>query len=225
MSLALLLDTETTSLVEPEVIELAYARLIAPHELDTEVQCQRFRPSKPITYGAMATHHIIDEDLVDCPPWPGFEVIEDDVGYLIGHNVDFDWKAIGSPALKRICTLALARYLLPALESHSLSVLIYALHPTPATARGMVRDAHSAVTDVSNALYLLGAFIAALERQGRDIADWESLWQISEVARVPTIMPFGKHKGVAISDVPGDYKQWLLRQPDVDPYLVRALRA
>ena len=38
-------------------------------------------------------------------------------------------------------------------------------------------------------------------------------------------MPFGKHKGVPISEVPKDYKQWLLRQSDVDPYLVKALEA
>ena len=38
-------------------------------------------------------------------------------------------------------------------------------------------------------------------------------------------MTFGKHKGTPISAIPGDYKAWLLRQPDVDPYLAQALRA
>jgi exodeoxyribonuclease X len=37
-------------------------------------------------------------------------------------------------------------------------------------------------------------------------------------------MSFGKHKGMAIADIPPDYKQRLLKQPDVDPYLVKALR-
>ncbi|MFG8677603.1 putative quorum-sensing-regulated virulence factor [Pseudomonas aeruginosa] len=37
-------------------------------------------------------------------------------------------------------------------------------------------------------------------------------------------MPYGKHKGTPINQVPNDYKAWLLRQPDVDPYLVQALR-
>lgn len=36
-------------------------------------------------------------------------------------------------------------------------------------------------------------------------------------------MPFGKHKGDLISAIPTDYKEWLLRQPDVDPYLAKAL--
>jgi exodeoxyribonuclease X len=37
-------------------------------------------------------------------------------------------------------------------------------------------------------------------------------------------MPFGKHKGEPISEMPVDYRQWLLRQPNVDPYLAQALR-
>jgi exodeoxyribonuclease X len=36
-------------------------------------------------------------------------------------------------------------------------------------------------------------------------------------------MPFGKHKGELISDVPSDYKQWMLRQDNVSEYLRKAL--
>ena len=46
----------------------------------------------------------------------------------------------------------------------------------------------------------------------------------SEAARIPTIMSFGKHKGMPIKDVPADYKRWLLGQSDIDPYLAIALR-
>jgi exodeoxyribonuclease X len=53
---------------------------------------------------------------------------------------------------------------------------------------------------------------------------WADLWEISEKARIPSVMPFGKHKGVPMGDVPADYKRWLLNQPDVDPYLAIALR-
>jgi exodeoxyribonuclease X len=38
-------------------------------------------------------------------------------------------------------------------------------------------------------------------------------------------MPFGKHKGEAINLVPSDYKQWMLRQDNVSPYLRKALEA
>jgi exodeoxyribonuclease X len=36
-------------------------------------------------------------------------------------------------------------------------------------------------------------------------------------------MPFGKHKGALFADVPSDYKEWLLTQGDIDPYLRKAL--
>jgi exodeoxyribonuclease X len=48
---------------------------------------------------------------------------------------------------------------------------------------------------------------------------------MSEKARIPTIMPFGKHKGEWISQVPSDYKQWMLRQDNVSEYLRKALQA
>jgi exodeoxyribonuclease X len=50
-----------------------------------------------------------------------------------------------------------------------------------------------------------------------------SLYQMSEIARIPKIITFGKHKGTEIKDLPADYVQWLLRQDDLDPYLVKAL--
>ncbi len=38
-------------------------------------------------------------------------------------------------------------------------------------------------------------------------------------------MTFGKHKGVAIADIPRDYKAWLLNQDNIDAYLKKALEA
>ncbi len=36
-------------------------------------------------------------------------------------------------------------------------------------------------------------------------------------------MPFGKHKGLPLADLPNDYKQWLMAQGDIDPHLRKAL--
>jgi hypothetical protein len=36
-------------------------------------------------------------------------------------------------------------------------------------------------------------------------------------------MPFGKHKGRLVSDVPTSYLRWLLRECDLDPPLRRAV--
>ena len=55
--------------------------------------------------------------------------------------------------------------------------------------------------------------------------NFEELYQFSEMARIPKIITFGKHNGQPIKSLPSDYKQWLLKQNDLDPYLRKALTA
>lgn len=218
---AIILDTETTGVDEPEVIQLGYlgpVRELSAAALDEGVQVARFRPTKPITLGAMATHHIIAADLEGHPQWPGRWDLPPGTRYIIGHNVDYDWKAIGSPNVFRICTLALARSLWPHLDSHSLPALTY--HFTDhREARELLRNAHDAGRDVELCCRVLLQIVRAL-----GVTTWHDLWLASEKARIPKVMPVGKHKGVPIEQVPTDYKLWFLRQPDVDPYLAKALR-
>lgn len=217
---AIILDTETTGLVEPQVIQLAHmGPLLSPFP-DDGIQKQLFRPTKPIELSAMATHHILEDDLVDAPAWPGAWPLPPGTEYIVGHNVDFDWKAIGSPNVKRICTLALARESWPKLESHSLPVLTYHLCGDKQEARYLLRNAHDAAADVELCCRVLVAVVGLL-----GLKTWTEVWAASERARIPKVMPFGKHKGVPLTQVPSDYKRWLLGQPDVDPYLVQALRA
>jgi exodeoxyribonuclease X len=214
----LIFDTETTRIDSPDVISAAWLRVDEPGSLEVlESFDQRYKPTHPITLGAMAVHHIMDEDLVDCPPAGGFRLPED-TEYLIGHNVDFDWRAIGKPPVKRIDTLSLCRKLWPEADSHTQSAMLYLLER--ATAREQLRDAHSAAADVQLCRVILGHILGRIEAP-----TWEELWSQSEDARVPSIMPFGKHKGLPIAEVPADYKRWLQRQTDVDPYLVKALQA
>lgn len=216
---ALIFDTETTGTRDAEIIEAAWLELDDPVNLAVVSTFeQRYRPSKPIELGALATHHIYDEELVDCPPSSSF-VLPAQTRYLIGHNVDYDWTVAGRPAVKRICTLALARYFYPDIDSHSQSAMLYLI--CRPQARDRLRNAHSALADVQNCRTLLQHLI---QRAG-SIQTWEDLWQLSEAARIPSVMPFGKHRGEPISQIPADYRAWLLRQSDLDPYLVRALQA
>lgn len=226
---AVILDTETTGIEdEDQVIEFACT---SPIEAPANVALQidqvtiadaRFSSSRPISLCAMATHHIIDEDLVGLRPFPGFDASRG-IQYIVGHNIDFDWRMMGRPKVKRICTLALSRSLWPEAESHTLTVMLYHLSRDRSLARQIARAAHSAKADVVMILDTLLPEI--LLRLHPNVATWADLWQISEDARVPKVMPFGKHKGVPLGDVPRDYKRWLLNQPDVDPYLALALRA
>lgn len=210
-------DSETTNIDNPEIIEAALVSITNIDNLATGGKYrQYFQPDGKISLGAMATHHIMDEDLVDCPPAASFH-LPDETQYLIGHNVDFDWRVAGSPEnVKRICTLALCRSLYPEADSHSLGAMMY-LHCRD-TAREMLKNAHSAMADVLMCREILLRIL-----QDMPCRTIEELWEHSEAARVPKVMPFGKHKGLPISEIPADYRRWLLGQADVDPYLIKAL--
>jgi exodeoxyribonuclease X len=216
MSKSIIFDTEATGIKEPVLIEAAWLELasIEPFIVNNPF-VQRYNPGKPITLGALATHHIMDEELVDCPPASSFK-LPDDVSYIIGHNVDFDWEVIGRPEIKRICTLALARKLWPDVDSHTQSALLYFLERN--SAREQLRNAHSALTDVGICAVILDHICQQL-----GVKTAEDLYTESEKARIPTNMPFGKHKGMLLTDLPNDYKQWLLGQGDIDPYLRKSL--
>ncbi|BDX21670.1 DNA exonuclease [Polynucleobacter sp. TUM22923] len=218
MSQAIIFDVEATDKNNAVIIEAASLDVVSIQPLEvSNPWVQRFNPGKPISLGALATHHILDEELVNCPSSSSFR-LPTDTKYIIGHSIDFDWEAIGSPEVKRICTLALARSLWPELDSHTQSALLYFFER--ATAREQLRDAHSALADVGICSKILGHILDKLKPSSLD-----ALWEMSEKARVPTIMPFGKHKGEPISQVPKDYKQWMLRQDNVNAFLRKALEA
>jgi len=215
---AIIFDVEATDKNDAVIIEAASLDVtsLTPFEVGNP-WVQRYNPGKPISLGALATHHIMDEELVNCPASSSFQ-LPAGTQYLIGHNIDFDWVAIGSPEVKRICTLALARSLWPELDSHTQSALLYYFERN--TAREQLRNAHSALADVWICSKIVAQIIDKLHPVSLD-----ALWEMSEKARIPTIMPYGKHKGELISQVPTDYKQWLLRQDNVSAYLRKALEA
>lgn len=216
---AYIFDTETTGTQAPDIIEAAWLKVDAPTTLQVLEQFeQRYQPRHPNALGALAVHHIYDEELVDCPPCTSF-ALPADANYIIGHNIDYDWEVADKPDIKRICTLALSRMLLPQLDSHSQSALIYYFFR--AHARERLRSAHSALADVQNCKYLLQKLIALLPTP---VSTWAELWEQSEIARLPVVMPFGKHKGTPIAKLPIDYQEWLLRQDNMDPYIKLAIQ-
>lgn len=220
---AILFDTETTGMDEPQLIEAAWSfvpDIITP-AMGVDVHQQRFTPSKPIEFGAMATHHITEEDLVDCPPHDSFS-IPDGVQYIIGHNIDYDWEVIGCPGVRRIDTLALCRHLWPDTDSHKQTAMLYMLDRTFAMC--YAREAHSAAIDVFMLSNLLAHIVAKISPDIKEMSV-EMLWKFSEMARIPRTMPFGKHKGERLVDVPVSYRCWLLGQSDIDPYLRKAMEA
>lgn len=222
---AIILDTETHAL-NGYPIEIAYA----PCSFEQGVMAVKqdlvfdeyFSCPEPITLGAMAVHHILETDIANKPSYDTFRLPEDTT-YIIGHNVDYDIAAITlcdkSIKVKGICTLALARTVWDELETHTLGALYYFVMEDKELARRHLRHAHNAKADI----YFTGVILEALV-QKLAIKDMSSLYVMSETARIPKRMPFGKHKGTLIKDLDSGYVSWLLRQDNVDPYVIKAIK-
>lgn len=220
MMAAYIFDTETTGAIDPELIEAGWIELSddPSDRSPRNVFLERFKPTTEIQFGAMAVHHILESDLLNCRGNSAFS-LPINTEYLVGHNIDFDWKVAGSLNVKRICTLAMARSVWPQAGTHTLGALCYMLASDKEAVRLELRDAHNALADC----YLCARVLyAAIDACGEDLRTWEDVYQFSERARIPTHMSFGKHVGKAIAEVPYDYRAWYARQPDADPYLLKA---
>lgn len=221
---AIILDTETHDM-NGYPIEISYSpcafvdgALKVGHELNFD---EFFSCPEPINLGAMAVHHILESDIAGKPSFETFR-LPSGVEFMIGHNVDYDVTAVkkcdSKIEVKAICTLALSRMLWPN-ASHSLGALYYQISEDKEKARKHLRNAHNAKWDIFFTGKLLEVLVAEL-----GIKDMNSLYMMSETARIPKTITFGKHKGTYIEDLPSDYKAWLLRQDDLDPYVRKALK-
>ena len=223
---ALILDTETHDL-NGYPIEIAHVACdLVNHQLFVDedwIFDQFYSCPEPISFAAMAVHHILESDLIGKPSYDTFRLPEN-VTYLIGHNVDYDIQAIqkcdSSIQVKGICTLALSRMVWPDASAHNLSTLYYMVEGPTDQTRKELRNAHNAAADIMFTARILAWIIKAT-----GVKDMDALYALSEEARIPKKLTFGKHNGMLIKDVPADYKAWLLKQSDIDPYLRKALEA
>ncbi|WOE40544.1 putative quorum-sensing-regulated virulence factor [Acinetobacter chinensis] len=222
---AIILDTETHTL-NGQPIEVAYAPVqIADGKLSLDksrIFDQLYSVDEPISYAAMAVHHILESDIADQPHFTSFGLPEETT-YIIGHNIDYDILAIqkcgvDTSSIKAICTLALARLVWPDAEAHNISALIYMISKGSAKARDMIKKAHRADMDIILTANILMHVVHQLK-----INSIEELFAASEDARIPRVINFGKHRGTPVQDLPQDYVQWLMKQGDLDPYLRKAL--
>lgn len=220
---AIILDTETHDM-NGYPIEIAHVPVnFRNGELAVDKDAcfdEYFSCPQPISYGAMAVHHILESDIAGKPSYETFRLPEG-IQYIIGHNVDYDIQAIKladkSINARAICTLALSRMVWPD-DAHNLSALIYKFTNGSVKARESIRNAHNAKQDVLLTVVLLKQICKVL-----GVKDFQSLYLFSEQARIPTHLTFEKHKGTPIKDIPADYIGWLLKQSDLDPYLKKAL--
>lgn len=202
---AIYYDTETTGVrfKTDSIIEIA-----AYDPAGDKSFCSFINPKVPIPAEATAIHNITDEMVANAPEFP--EVISDFFAFcgedavLIAHNNDaFDKPfleeecrkfSVTMPSLPSVDTLKWARKYRPDLPRHSLQYLreVYSLE---------ANNAHRALDDV-----------IILEKVFSRMIDDLTIEQVLELLSQPSVvsrMPFGKHKGKPLEEVPKDYLRWL----------------
>lgn len=210
----IVLDTETTGLSDPiQVVELAYLevddQLAVLNEISSFV-----RPSREIEPGAFKVHGISDADVADAPelsdvlaPLAQEEVI------VMGHNIQFDLRLVSHhlKVVGQLCTLALARQFITDSVNCKLSTL-------QAHCNLPNLEAHRALGDAFTALNLLRWMLV---RYGLTL---QTHIKRQELPRMLHVMPYGKHKGKLITQVPKLYRQWLLGAGNLDQDLRYTLK-
>jgi DNA polymerase III subunit epsilon len=198
-------DTETTGVRSDRdrIIELA-----AFDPVENRTFCRFINPGFPIPPEATAIHHISDEMVADAPSFKG--IAEEFVAFcpegtvLIAHNNDafdklfleqeFKRAGVVFPAFCFVDSLKWSRKYRSDLPNHKLQTLreVYGFASN---------QAHRALDDV---IVLHQVFAAMID----DL----SMEQVIELLARPQVlskMPFGKHQGKMLADVPKDYVAWL----------------
>ncbi|WP_372862715.1 putative quorum-sensing-regulated virulence factor [Psychrobacter sp.] len=210
---ALIIDTETDQGRDPRPIQVATINAMTGFEW-----MKYFNSGRSISPVVIRVHGITDDDVAGLERFDleAFELPQ----YLIGHNIRFDWRVIGSPSTKLICTVRLARVAFPEWSAYGQSKCIEQLLGKEEASR-MTIAAHDALGD-ARMCYLL--YQACCERLAIAPTDFAAVHAIANKANPVSKMPFGKHKGTLIKDVPISYVKWMLGNiHNMQPSLYSAL--
>lgn len=198
-------DTETTGIRADcdRIIEIA-----AFDPIQNKTFEQLINPGSPIPKEATAIHHITDEMVANSPSFK--EVAEEFIKFcdgevvLIAHNNDgfdlhflrneFSRCSMNLPNWNFLDSLKWARRYRPDLPKHTLQFLreIYGI---PAN------NAHRALDDV----IVLHRVFSLMT----DDLEIEMVYNLLNKPRPLQHMPFGKHQGVPLKNIPKNYVAWL----------------
>jgi len=198
-------DTETTGIKadKERIIEIAAYDPIGDRTFERLVN-----PGMPIPKEASAIHHITDDMVANSPGFGeiGRELVEfcGEGAVLVAHNNDafdmiflkneFARNDIPWPTWGFFDTLKWARRYRPDLPRHTLQFLreMYAI---------AANNAHRALDDV---IVLYQVFISMVD----DLSIEKAITLMTKPAEIKN-MPFGKHQGTPLKDLPRDYVRWL----------------
>jgi exodeoxyribonuclease X len=157
-------------------------------------------PGRPIPAEVTAIHGITDQMVFGCPP-PSAVFAEMMVGadVFCAHNCEFEQNFFGGGDRAWLCTYKVALVHLSDAPSHKNSTLpeYLGLKLDPA----LSEPAHRAGPDT----YVTAHILATLVGRGHPV---EEMLAITKRPRQISRMPFGKHKGEMIADLPERYLRW-----------------
>ena len=167
-----------------------------------------------ISPGARRVHKIEDRELEGAPAFaeaaPPFATART----YAAHRASFDRSRLQFPGTW-LCTWKLALRAFPDCPAHGLQSLVRRLQLRPELPEGS--HAHRALFDAVCTVELLAACYRALSPRCDGPEDW--LRRATKVSREPGLLVrfrFGRHKGMAVREVPTDYLIWMLNEPDMD---------
>jgi DNA polymerase III epsilon subunit-like protein len=217
------LDTETTGTGRDDrLCQVAFKTE------DGLVINELFNPGRPISYEAMSVHHITNQMVKDKPVFKESdayqklkELLDDDNNVIVAHNAKFDIEMLNREKInlsKVICTLKLARHLDKngVIPQYNLQYLRYYLE------LNIDATPHDALGDI---LVLEGLF-KRIYTKFKESATYDPVIEMIRISDSPVLikrMPFGKHKGMLINEIPPDYLEWL-RGTDLDEDLAFTVR-
>ena len=222
------IDTETTSInpKEAEVIELGY--VVSDGEAFLPFN-ELFRPNGPIepkiskvtniTYKMVANARQFDESV---PELTALVDAYDGDAILVAHNVPYDRTVLEQYDFHHyrwLCTLRMARKLFAddqSVEEHTLGYLRYRFEILDPADNPDI-DMHRAGSDALVALHFLSYMLDVMEERGLIDPNEPYGPQVFDWIDAPmeiTSMPFGKHKGKPLAEVPMSYWNWALANMD-----------
>lgn len=165
-------------------------------------------PGRPMPPDARSIHHIGDNDLIGAPPiTTGFRKLTDGFpSAFVAHNHIFERAFFAGGETPWICTLKVSRRLWPECPAHTNQCLRYYLGLEIDNDLAMPPHRAGPDTYVTGFILVEALKLASVE----DMMAWTS---------APSLLPrvtFGKHRGQAWSDLPGDYLSWLVNKSDMD---------
>lgn len=173
-----------------------------------------FNPGMLISIEAMAIHHITNEMVADTPKFKGNDTYKkpqllctDSNSVLVAHNAKFDVSVLNCEDLhpqRSICTYKLARYLDKegVIPKYNLQYLRYYLK------LNIDATPHTALGDVLVPEALFNRIYAKFKEDSAG----DSVDLMIKISGSPVLvprMPFGKHKGLKMGEVPLDCLEWL----------------